>query len=77
MCGGAGCGECKGGRFEIGECPKRYVDSDTWALIQAAELYEKGLAPVHGGTLDQTAWFLQAAECVWGERERWLAQKPA
>jgi len=53
------------------------VDSDTWALIQAAELYEKGLAPVHGGTLDQTAWFLQAAECVWGERERWLAQKPA
>ena len=71
----AECPGCKGtGRFEIDSCPKRIVTANTWAVIEAAELYEKGLPPVAGGQLDQTASFLSAARFVWSEQSRWKAE---
>jgi len=39
-------------------------------MLDAAELYEKGLPPEHGGTLDQAADFVRAARFVWNEEAR-------
>lgn len=36
-------------------------------MIGLAELYEKGLAPVAGGVLDQAAFFVHFAQRVWNE----------
>ena len=39
-----------------------------------AELFEKGLPPVHGGVLDQAQIFLDAARFIWAEQARWRAE---
>lgn len=31
-------------------------------------MYEKGLPPVSGGTLDQSQWFTNAARFIWGQK---------
>jgi hypothetical protein len=54
-------------------CPNEYAGGDVWTAIEAAELFEKGLAPVGGGTLDQAAKFVYAARFVWGEQATWRA----
>lgn len=58
-CEEAGCGDCgQAGFFSLTDCPKKLVD---WELVQAiryAELFGKGLPPVAGGSLDQSAWFV-------------------
>ena len=36
-----------------------------------AALFDRGLPPVAGGALDQTAAFVEAARFVWAEESRW------
>jgi hypothetical protein len=43
-------------------------------MVDAAEMYAKGLPPVHGGTLDQAADFARACRTVWNEEARAKAQ---
>ena len=64
------CKYCDNGRFEIVGCPKDYVTADIWEAIEYAELFEKGLPPVKGGILDQTASFAEAARFIWLEENR-------
>lgn len=40
-------------------------------MIEMAEFYEKGIAPVSGGLLDQTAWFVKFAAAVRGESQKY------
>jgi hypothetical protein len=59
------CDECGGsGVFEITSCPLVWIDSRIWQLIELSEMYEKGLPPVEGGVLDQTAYFVRFAKLV-------------
>jgi hypothetical protein len=46
-------------------------------MVDAAEMYEKGLPPVHGGTLDQAADFVRACRAVWNEEARCKAAEVA
>lgn len=70
-CGGSGCESCGDrGSFELAECPVAFAGSETWELIGLVDLYRRGLPPVAGGSLDQTAWFNAAARRVWGEHQR-------
>lgn len=59
------CDECGGtGTFDITDCPQRWIDDWVWQMIELAEMYEKGLPPVIGGVLDQTAYFVRFAKQV-------------
>ncbi len=60
MCSGEGCDSCTGGSVRIDGCPNAYCASVVPA-INLVELFEKGLPPVTGGVLDQSASFLNAA----------------
>jgi hypothetical protein len=44
-------------------------------LITLAELFAKGLPPVAGGVLDQSAWFLQAAQILERDEETIRAER--
>ena len=57
MCRGLGCDECEDGYFAIAGCPNAYVRRLLPAL-RLADMYEKGLPPIAGGTLDQAASFI-------------------
>ena len=52
-------------------CPLELIDDDVWDAIFYAELYEKGLPPVAGGSLDQAYNFLQAARFIFAEQAEW------
>jgi len=47
-----------------------YITADIWELIEYAELYKKGLPPVAGGALDQSAGFVAAARFIFGEQDK-------
>jgi hypothetical protein len=69
-CGGCGviddgtddqqeCSQCDGmGRFELAECPRKFIGQDLTECINYASLASKGAWPVAGGILDQAAWFV-------------------
>lgn len=74
-CEGKGCEECaKTGKMELTECPLAFAGSEVWAVIEAAALFKHGLAPVHGGMLDQAATFIDAARFIWAEQS-WCRAK--
>lgn len=52
-------------------CPKEYVTSDVWDVLEGAELYEKGLPPVAGGIVDQCKCFTQSCRMIWREQRYW------
>lgn len=69
------CPECNGeGEFKLTCCPGEFVTADAWDALEAAELYEKGLPPVMGGSEDQAAVFVDAARFAWNEEAKWKAQ---
>lgn len=71
MCDGSGCAQCTDGELIVNVCPLRTVPRLVFEVIADARRYYKhGLAPVHGGTRDQAALFLQAADFVQGEDSR-------
>ena len=73
-CGGNGCSQCNDrGEFELTSCPNRYIGRDTADVLQYVGLCEKGLPPVAGGALDQSAWFIDAMSFVSNERAIWRA----
>lgn len=41
------------------DCPKKLA-AKAWAAIPLFELFGKGVLPVAGGVLDQSAWFIEA-----------------
>ena len=51
-----------------------WVGSEIWELLQYADLYKQGLAPVAGGALDQAASFLAACRLIWGLQARYKAE---
>ena len=47
------------------------ITSDVWEVIMLAGLFEKGLPPVAGGTLDQAKIFVEAALFVFAQQAHW------
>lgn len=62
-CDGEGCERCDDGVVNITECPNKYC-RDMGPVITLADMMEKGIMPVDGGALDQSAWLLQAARIL-------------
>lgn len=60
-CDGLGCDACSDGSIRIDGCPNVYC-STIAPVINIIELFEKGLPPIVGGVLDQSASFLTAAK---------------
>lgn len=71
-CSGDGCKECLGGKVYITEPPK--VSSELWEVIDFCCLMDKGHAPVPGGALRQSKWFLDAFIFVTSEWKRLEAE---
>lgn len=63
LCGGVGCTHCEDGSVAIDGCPNQYC-REMVTPIRLIEHYRKGMPPVAGGVLDQSAWFLEAAETL-------------
>jgi len=77
-CGGRGCPTCgQTGQIEIAECPLRIVPREVWRLLELAEMYDKGLGPVAGGTLDQAVTFVEACRQVWADQAVWRNEDEA
>lgn len=55
----------------LDSCPRRAVPEDIWPLFGFADLFAKGLPPVMGGSLDQTAAFTQCCRFIWHEETYW------
>ena len=50
---------CKNGRFNLDQCPQDFI-RDYVSTFRLVDLFENGIPPVAGGSLDQTLWFLNA-----------------
>jgi len=68
-CNGEGCKQCEGGSFDLEGCPNRFCSSVVNA-IDLIELFAKGLPPISGGVLDQSANFIHAARYFENEERR-------
>lgn len=69
VCDGHGCSECKDGAFELDGCPNQFCSSVVTS-IDLFELFDKGLPPVAGGVLDQSASFIRAASIFRSEQHK-------
>ncbi len=70
-CDGKGCEQCQErGQFLLTECPyKTHLTPEVCELVYFANLYKKGVPPVAGGALDQSAWFMEACNAFWRDQE--------
>ena len=50
------------------------MPAEVFEFIKYAELYEKGMPPVAGGSLDQAKNFIDAAAFVFSEQAKWKAK---
>lgn len=67
-CGGMGCKHCDNdGSFDLTECPQIRT-RETFDFVELADVYEKGLPPRIGGSLDQAQWFVSACRFFWSEK---------
>jgi len=58
-CNELGCEHCKGtGYFLITDCPKKSIDIEVYKANRLSLLMQKGLPPISGGSLEQSAWFM-------------------
>lgn len=48
-------------------CPQKMLGPKLIEFTRLATLYEKGLPPIAGGSLEQAAWFIDACEFWFGE----------
>lgn len=62
-CDGGGCDECNIGSVRLSGCPSLYCGSVATA-VGLIELFERGLPPVAGGTLDQSVSFIEASRIL-------------
>lgn len=61
VCDGAGCDQCDNGVFAVDGCPNAFCSSMV-TPIDLFELFGKGLPPISGGVLDQSASFVHASQ---------------
>jgi len=73
-CADGGCGKCEDGFIKITRCPLELITPDVYEMMELAELYEKGLPPIAGGALDQTASFTAAARLIWRQQQKHKAR---
>lgn len=68
------CPSCGGrGTYVI---DKNAVPSIAYRVAQLAEMYlDHGIPPVSGGSLEQSNWFVEAANFVVSDRERMIAER--
>ena len=66
QCNGHGCDQCDEGYVRLDGCPNTFCASVV-PVIDVIDMIAKGLLPVAGGTLDQSASLIQAAR--WFESE--------
>jgi hypothetical protein len=72
-CNGTGCDECTNGNWILKGCPNRYCDS-IGQFVSMADLFNEGLPPVAGGSLDQSASFVDAVRILKYEENRIKAE---
>ena len=66
------CSVCGGtGRMAITDCPEKFITPDIWQFIQIADLWEKGIPPIAGGSLEQSQNFVFATGFYFGEKQHW------
>lgn len=66
------CPACGGtGRYSFPGCPLQQLPAQTWEIIELACLWDKGLPPVAGGSMDQSRAFVAAARFVLADRDMW------
>lgn len=68
-CGGVGCENCNQGVVAIIGCPSRAC-TGVGSVCQLIDLFDKGLPPIAGGALDQSASFLAAVSILHNEESR-------
>jgi hypothetical protein len=68
-CNGEGCDQCAHGEFRIVGCPNAFC-KDMGPVVELCDLFEEGLPPIAGGSLDQSAWFIEAARRLKNEEAR-------
>lgn len=61
--------------FEITECPNRFVGPQGRDALRMSAFAKKGLLPVSGGVLDQSASAMRAFELIWSEQASFKAQR--
>ena len=54
-----------------------WITPDALHVLRLADIWSKGSPPVAGGTLDQTASMVEAAELIWADQETWRAHYKA
>ena len=67
-CGGKGCDKCDDGKWNLNECPRRFLDEPAIETLAFARFARDGSWPVAGGMLNQTEWFTDACRLVWSEQ---------
>ena len=68
-CDAEGCEECTEGVFDLDGCPNAFC-SQVVTSIDMIDLFEKGLPPITGGVLDQSASFIAAASFFQSEESK-------
>lgn len=58
LCDGVGCDHCEEGFFYLTECGRKFTRDIVTPVNLATYAEDKGILPVAGGMLDQSAWFV-------------------
>ena len=61
--------------IHVEACPLALIGGDIWQAMELAGLWRKGIPPAAGGALDQSAWFVEAAQLAWLCEGFWKAKK--
>lgn len=72
-CRGYGCSECKDGRMELTGCPQDEVKG-LRQFCQLSDLFAKGVMPISGGALEQSAQFVEASQFLQNTEDRIVRQ---
>ena len=71
ICDERGCQHCeRKGNYEITDCPQKQIDAELVQFLDLADMFEKGIPPIAGGSLDQASWFLKAFHFLKSEENR-------
>ena len=53
--------------MKVTRCPQLEITPDVWRLLDAADFARKGVLPLPGGLLSQTATFVRFCRVAWNE----------
>jgi hypothetical protein len=72
---GGDCSRCGGaGELTFTSCPRPSIPAQAYAAVRYEEMSRRGLLPVAGGLLDQTACGLDAIQVVADDARAWRAR---